>query len=515
MRRQGVRVASLAALALTMAGCGLLPMSHPAAKASQAASPLAGAQWTPCRDVATAELNEATFPQKIPLPSTESYDCATVQVPQDWSHPDSGKTFGISVIRARSSAEHNRIGSLLVDPGGPGGSGVQLAVELSIGAPSEIRQRFDLVGFDPRGAGRSDPIDCFTDAQLDASFAADPDPVSQADFDATVALDRAMANQCAAKYGDTLRYFSTEQAARDMDAIRTAVGDPKLTYLGYSYGTLLGAVYAQLFPTHIRALVLDGAVDPTQDAVASSQSQAAGFEHAFDDFTTWCQQGGCPLAPDPRARVQAALAAARVSPVQGPDGRQATAGWIFTGVVSALYSKSEWSTLASAIQALDNGDATAILGLADEYAQRSPDGTYSPMFATFTTVSCEDDKGGETVAQARALQSQWRTQYPLFGADLAIGLATCAVWPVQRDPYPTGQAVGAPPMVVVGTTNDPATPYAQAVKLTAMLGNTTLVTWQGEGHTAYPQTSCIVGAVDRYLINLTVPVAGLVCPATG
>jgi pimeloyl-ACP methyl ester carboxylesterase len=318
---------------------------------------------------------------------------------------------------------------------------------------------------------------------------------------------------CQAKYGTTLSLFATEQAARDIDAIRAAVGDQKINYLGFSYGTLLGAAYAQLFPKNIRAFVLDGAVDPTQKAIDAAESQAKGFENAFNQFASWCRQNTCAIAPDARAAVNAALAKSRTSPVRGADGRRATAGWVLTGVIEALYSQSEWPTLASAVAAINRGNADGLLGLADAYAQRDSSGHYDNMFDAFNTVSCDDDASGETVTQARSLQMQWRAKYPLFGAALATGLLGCAVWPAKRDPYPTGKANGAPPIVVVGTINDPATPYAQTAKLANMLGNATVVTWQGQGHTAYPQTTCIRNTIDAYLINQTVPAAGTTCPA--
>jgi pimeloyl-ACP methyl ester carboxylesterase len=355
-------------------------------------------------------------------------------------------------------------------------------------------------------------VRCFTDADEDLSFGNDPDPVSQADFDALVALDRRMADRCQAKYGDALRLFSTEQAARDMDAVRAAVGDPKLTYLGYSYGTLLGAVYAQLFPTHVRAMVLDGAIDPTATAVAGAQGQAQGFEHAFDEFAAWCRQHNCPAGRDPRATVTAQIAAARTAPVRYTDGRSATGGWILTGVAEALYSPTSWHRLGDAIGDLTKGDPAKIFQLADEYAGRDLGGHYSNQFDIFGTVECDDDPGTETIAQARALQVDWRVRYPLFGTFMAVGLVSCAVWPARRDPYPTGKAVGAPPIVVIGTTNDPATPYEQTTKLADMLGVGQVLTWQGEGHTAYPQTDCLRRAVDGYLVRLTLPPKGATCP---
>jgi pimeloyl-ACP methyl ester carboxylesterase len=512
VRRRAI-VAIFAGVALAATGCtpSLRWVSPSAGAGGASAQPSASAgvatvKWNSCQDVARQMLRQVA--------ADTSYDCGSVLVPQDWASPTSGKTFEVALMRVRSNHQFHRIGSLIVNPGGPGASGVQLAAYLSLELPDEILQQFDIVGFDPRGIGNSTPaIKCFSDTDLDAAFGADPDPGSQAQFDTLAGLWRKMDSACQAKYGTTLSLFSTEQAARDIDAIRAAVGDKKINYLGFSYGTLLGATYAQLFPKNIRAFVLDGAVDPTQKAIDAAESQAKGFENAFNQFAIWCRQNTCAIAPDARAAVKTMVARSRTSPVRGADGRQATAGWVLTGVIEALYSQAEWPALASAVAAANRGNVDAILGLADSYAQRDSSGHYDNMFDAFNTVSCDDDASGETLAQARTLQLQWRTRYPLFGAALATGLLGCALWPAKRDPYPTGKADGAPPIVVVGTINDPATPYAQTAKLADMLGNATVLTWQGQGHTAYPQTSCIRNAVDAYLINLTVPPAGTTCPA--
>jgi pimeloyl-ACP methyl ester carboxylesterase len=476
------------------------------ANSGGAAVTIGSVSWQPCADLAKQVIGRQ--------PPNVGYDCGKLGVPQNWAKPGDGKQFGISLLRARATNQKNRIGSLVVNPGGPGASGVELAAYLSVGLPAEITGRFDIVGFDPRGVGRSDNVKCFSDADLDTSFGSDPDPVSQADFDATVQYSKKMADGCGAKYGDSLKLFSTEQAARDIDAIRQTLGEDKLTYLGYSYGTLLGAVYAQLFPTKIRALVLDGAIDPTLDNVAAAESQAKGFEHAFDNFADWCKNNTprCPIAPDARAAVTAAIASARTNPVPGTGGRKATAGWVYTAVIASLYSEAQWSQLAVAVDRLRKGSAKEILQIADGYAERGRDGRYTNLFDANAAVNCADDRTVPSIAQLRTLQSQWRQKYPLFGPSTALDLI-CAQWPGQRDPYPAGKAVGAPPIVVVGTTGDPATPYEQTPKLADMLGVGVVLTWQGEGHTAYPQTRCITSAVNKYLVDLTPPPAGTTCPA--
>jgi pimeloyl-ACP methyl ester carboxylesterase len=513
VRRRTVSVV-VAAVALLLTGCTptvrwVSPTSGGASASPSGNGPrIQPPVWKNCRSDA-AQIMQGQVPNGM------TYECGTIEVPQNWYQPDMAKTFHIALMRIRSQHQNRKVGSLVVNPGGPGGSGVELAAYLSAQLPNDILERFDIVGFDPRGVSRSDPVKCFSDADMDAYFGFDPDPQSQADFDAFVALNRKMAQSCQAKYGDTLSLFATEQAAHDLDGIRQALGEPKLTYLGFSYGTLLGATYAQLFPKNIRAFVLDGAVDPTQQAVDSAEGQAKGFSHAFDQFANWCKNNAsqCPAGPDAKATLAAALDKGRKAPPTAADGRRVTAGWILLGVFEALYSQRLWPLLAEGLANVVKGDPKRIMQIADEYPQRDSSGHYGNMIDVFNTVSCDDDASGETVDQARTLQSQWRAKYPVFGTSLAMGVVSCAVWPAKRDPFPTGKAAGAPPIVVVGTVNDPATPYEQTAKLATMLGVGHVVTWEGEGHTAYPQTTCIRAAVDAYLINLAVPQEGLRCPA--
>ncbi|AGZ45268.1 alpha/beta hydrolase [Actinoplanes friuliensis] len=513
-------LAALVAAVVVTAGCTLPAFAPddsdsaaPTTSGSKAPPAVPGtqAQWTPCPEVPQDLVGRGA--------SGMSYDCASVAVPRDWNAPQSGETYDVAMIRIRSRTQQDRIGSLLINPGGPGGSGIDTSVYLSFGQalgglPTAVTDKFDIVGFDPRGVGRSNPVKCISNEDQDATFAAPPDPESDAEFQELVALNKRVAEGCGAKYGAQLPLFSTEQAAHDMDAIRAAVGDPKTTYLGFSYGTLLGATYAQLFPDKVRALVLDGAINPKQDFIAGSESQAKGFERAFTNFTAWCKAnaGKCPIAPDGRGAVTDALAKAKASPVKGTDGRSATAGWIFVAVISSLYTESGWQQLAKAVDDLQAGDASGIFELADQYADRKPDGSYSNLFDANLTVNCADTDDAPTVERIRQLQGEWRKKYPLFGATLAVGMLPCTFWPGKKDPYPVGPATGSPPIVVVGTTGDPATPYENTAELAKMLGTGQVLTWEGEGHTAYPSTKCIVDAVDGYLIDLKVPRVGLRCP---
>jgi pimeloyl-ACP methyl ester carboxylesterase len=473
----------------------------------------AGSDWEDCYTEAR-ESNPG-------LSRDKTVECTTVTVPADWNDPNNGKTIDIAVMRIYTGDLEDKQGSVLTNPGGPGGSGLDFLpsfVEPSGGsglAPDALLDEFALVSFDPRGVGKSEPVDCISDADLDAQYGYDPDPISDEAFNGLVELNQRIADGCDAKYGDDLKLFSTVQAAKDMDAIRAAVGDEQLTYLGFSYGTLLGAVYAQLFPDHVRALVLDGAVNPLADPIESSEGQAMGFERALSNFSDWCQQNQaqCPISSNPRGAIAAEIERGRVSPVAGPDGRQATSGWVLWGVTLAMYSQTFWQYLGPAIDDLSRGDANLIFALADTYADRDEQGNYTNQTDAFNAIGCVDsEQPGEE--EIRELQSQWRDKYPIFGAMLATGLLPCSTWPGEKDPYPTGAYTGETPVVVVGTLGDPATPYESTQKLADMLGNGVVVTWEGEGHTAYGETSCIQRAVDNFLIDLVVPDDGMRCPAS-
>jgi pimeloyl-ACP methyl ester carboxylesterase len=509
---------ALTALALTStlvaAGCTITGGDR-----DEPADVIQPASWEPCPEVPGQVLEPLELPAGAlgQLTGDLTYECATLAVPRDWDEPG-GATFEVALLRARHDDQADRVGSLVVNPGGPGASGIDLAVYLSFGSrfgglSADVMGRFDLVGFDPRGVKRSSPVKCFTDADLDRSFGADPDPVSDEAFNQFLAESRRMAEGCEQEYGDSLDYYSTVQTARDLEAVRAAVGDEQLTYLGFSYGTRLGAVYAHLFPERVRAMVLDGAVDPAEERLAASRGQAEGFERALDNFTQWCTRTPqqCPLEPDARTAITAAVEQARLSPAVGTGGREATAGWVLYAVIAALYSQDTWPALAAAFDQLDGGDPTGVFDLADAYAERSADGEYSNLFDANTAISCTDNDSDVSVEEVRALQAQWREEFPLFGAPLAAGQIGCELWPAQPDPHPVGAADGAPPIVVVGTTGDPATPYESTTALAELLGVGVVLTYEGEGHTAYPGSDCVTEAVDAYLIELTVPDEGTVC----
>ncbi|MDQ3735218.1 MAG: alpha/beta hydrolase [Actinomycetota bacterium] len=480
----------------------------PAAPATDSAPAVDDISWEDC----TANVEQAVGGLERPL----TFECGTTRVPKDYDNPADGE-YELFLLRGISADQTDRIGSLLVNPGGPGASGIDTAIGLALTLPEEMLARFDIVGFDPRGVGFSSPVECIPDALKDEGYAAEPTPRSPEEIDEAIDLSEEVGDGCEAKYGDELGNFNTTYTARDMDRLREALGDDQLTYLGYSYGTTLGSTYAELFPDRVRALVLDGAVDPSKDDLESTEGQAAGFEQAFDAFAADClsRGGDCPAGPDPRALVNELLDAAEVAPIpsSGPGGRLATDGLVFLGVLAALYSQDAWGQLARALADARAGDSVGILSLADGYTRRQDDGSYPNLTDANIAINCADSDQMFTASEVRDYVAEWDSRYPLFGAALASGLMTCTLWEATRHPLPERDAAGSAPILVIGTEGDPATPYAGAVTMADQLEAGVLLTWEGEGHTAFPKTDCITEAVMEYLIDLVVPADGTTCPA--
>ena len=522
MRRTSRSLLVTLAAALALAGCTSvdgngryggdpIPGAPSPTTAAPAAPTISPVTFNDCTSVIKPQVKDSPGGDR-PL----TFGCGKLRVPLDYRAP-SRKAIELFLLRVRLGGQQKRIGSLVVNPGGPGGSGVDAAVGLGLSLPTDLLSRFDLVGFDPRGVGLSAPVQCISGALKDRSTALDPDAKTEAAYQAQVALAKEISTSCLSKYGDDLQHYNTEETARDLDLVRQGVGDAKLTYLGYSYGTRLGSVYAQLFPTKVRALVLDGAVDPKQGDVASSETQAAGFEKAFDQFAGDCKlrNAACLIGPDPRGFVTRLLAKARQSPIAGGSGgRKATAGHVVLAVVSALYDRGDWAELESALADAGNGNSSGLFTLADRYNQRDPKGDYSNLADANIAVNCADTAEKVPDATVRTTLASWRTKYPLFGTSLALGLLTCQQWAAPREPLPAVRAAGAPPLLVIGTVHDPATPYASAQVLTRTLASARLLTWQGEGHTAYPKTPCVTAAVDAYLITLKLPPRNATCAAS-
>jgi len=326
-----------------------------------------------------------------------------------------------------------------------------------------------------------------------------------------------VASACESKYGSELPYFNTVNTARDMDLIRQAVGDDRLNYLGFSYGTELGAQYLHLFPGKMRVAVLDGAVDPLTSDIAQFADQLQGFEKAFDQFAAWCKtDSACKSVGNPRRAVNRIAARATKSPIPSSapgETRKATSSLVYTGVLQALYSQQLWSTLATALKQALGGDSEGLLSLADQYNERY-DGQYTNISDANVTISCNDSKPGPSDATIKATTARWVKRFPMFGLWSAASLFTCQQWQPKRTVPPLPTAPTTPRKVlVIGNLHDPATPYQGAKDLVKTLGNAELLSWDGEGHTSYLQgSSCVDKAVNAYLVDGTLPPAGTTCP---
>lgn len=470
------------------------------------------ASWSDCK----ARINVSALGLPGARAARLSFDCAAISVPLDYAHPD-GQHIQLQLLKIHDSANTAPTGSLLVNPGGPGGSGLDLALGIIGQVSDKLLAHFDLIGFDPRGVGQSSPIACLSDQEKDVLNAASPNVLTATGFAQAKAAAKVVATTCSAKYGAALAQYDTVQTARDMDQIRQAVGDRQLNYLGFSYGTELGAQYLHLFPTTMRVAVLDGAVNPLTDDITSFANQLQGFEGAFDQFAAWCRKdASCQGLGDPRQAVYAIAAQATTHPIPSSapgETRKATSSLVYTGVLSALYSQSEWSSLGTALLDARRGDSSGILSLADRYNERYQ-GHYTNISDANTTISCNDAKPGPSDATIRATAQSWATRFPMFGLWSAASLFSCQQWQPQRTVPPLPTATGTPNKVlVIGNLHDPATPYQGAKDLARTLGNAEVLTWDGEGHTSYLQgSSCIDGYVDDYLVSGTLPPVGKVCP---
>jgi pimeloyl-ACP methyl ester carboxylesterase len=362
-------------------------------------------------------------------------------------------------------------------------------------------------------------VKCLTDKQMDTFTATDVTPDTTAEETALVKADKAFATSCEQRSGSLLKHVSTVESARDMDVFRALLGDNKLSYVGKSYGTLLGATYAGLFPSRVGRLLLDGAVDPSVSALESSRAQAGGFETAFTAFAKDCvRRSACPLgtrsATDAGTNLDALFKNLDAKPLPTGTSRKLTEALGTTGVISAMYDESQWSVLRQALTRAKNGDGKSLLALSDSYYERSSNGRYANLMYANAAVNCLDlpPALADPAAVDRALPSFTRTS-PHFGANLAWSSLICGYWPIA----PTGSAhritaTGSAPILVVGTTRDPATPYAWAQSLADQLDSGTLLTYDGDGHTAYGRGSdCIDTAVNRYLLEGDVPAAGKKC----
>jgi pimeloyl-ACP methyl ester carboxylesterase len=455
----------------------------------------------------------------------DGFRCATVRVPLDYDAPQDG-TIALSVIKKPHTGRGKAAGTVFTNPGGPGGSGVDF-LRAAAGIFAGVNDRFDIVSWDPRGTTGSEPVDCLTDAQRDARWPITPAFPTIAQFGVVDFLaDQLIAGCLAAEGAGNLPTFTTENAARDLDQLRAAVGDAQLTYLGFSYGTYLGATYAALFPDRARALVLDGALDPTAyttTPLENLKEQSVGFDVALNRFFTWCDSSPICGFEGGRAAFDELIAGAASRPLPATasgDPRPVLQQDVQNAAVLPMYARQLWPLLGDALTlAQQAGDGSLLLLISDAARGRGDDGGYGSGADAFVQTSCVDLDYPTAPEAFEAVGQQAAQEAPLFGlannwTEAGPGWV-CGEWPLE----PTARFAGpftfptpGAPALVVGTTFDPATPYAGALALTAQLGKAELLTMDGDGHTAYGGNSpCIDGAVDAYLETLALPPAGTVC----
>jgi pimeloyl-ACP methyl ester carboxylesterase len=439
-------------------------------------------------------------------------ECSTLTVPLDHAVPD-GETIDIAVARTATADDDTRIGSLVFNPGGPGGSGIEFLTTAAALVPPAITDRFDLVSFDPRGVGASAAVDCEVDFDDEVALLA---PGDDDGWESLVADALGRTDTCTSESLALEPHLGTNSAARDLDALRAALGDDQLSYVGFSYGTRLGATYAELFPDRVRALVLDGAVKPTDDLALIGLEQGPGFDAALESFAAACDSDAdCALAElgpalDVLAGSIAEIAESGGFPTDDGD-RVLTPGELQLGVAAALYSTQLWPVLADALYLADTEqDGSLLQVLADVYLGRQPDGTYDNSQLAGLAINCADDPRRPPVDEVRA-QAEVSAQASVHFADFLRASTGCIGTADPIDPIAIGPADGAAPILVIGTTGDPATPYEWAVELTDLLSSGVLYTVEAQGHTAFLSVACVDDVVIDYLVDLELPDAGSSC----
>ena len=432
-------------------------------------------------------------------------ECGTMKVPYDYDDPSIGH-FTLRIRRHPAEVPAERIGSLLVNPGGPGFGGQFLAEDAGSYFGKDITDRFDIIGWDPRGTGESTPaVDCIDEYDPYVSF--DPTPETPAQKQTVIDKAKEFAAACEKRSGEILPWISTNNTARDMDMIRRSLGEEKISYFGFSYGSELGATWATMFPSTVRAAVLDGASNPNADAIQGGLEQAAGFEKEFNVFLSKCAADRkCPFWSNgnPGAAFDQLMKKVDKKPVVvDPKRAPVNQSTLFTAVSQAMYSSSMWSTLETALANLAKGDGSGILRLNDQYYQRNEDGTYGNELEAFNAISCIDDPGPKSVEESDKWIPEFKKVAPRLGMSFAMGYG-CVFWPAKPDYRIAITGKDAGPIVVVGTTGDSATPLASSRKMAETLQDGRLIVVTANRHTGYGENDCVTGAVDSYLVTTKV-----------
>ncbi len=443
----------------------------------------------------------------------EGIDEGVVEVPLDYDDPSAGTT-ALYLVRHRATNSDARIGSMLINPGGPGVPGSEYGYYAAQLFSTSIVERFDIIGWDPRGTGSSSPaIDCIDD--YDRYYASsDITPDDEAERQQIVDLAEELQSGCVQRTGDAIQYVGTNNSARDIDAIRRALGEDQITYFGFSYGSELGAVWATLFPDTVRAAVLDGAIDPTAGMVEASLQQSKGFEQSLATFLARCSadsscefhNGGNAEAAFDALMLELDESPAPTEAGRPPLNRQAA----LNGVGQAMYSDQLWPELEQALALAQGGDGRGMLALHDSYFQRDSDGTWPNMIEAFQTISCMDEATRFTVAEEDAQVAQFNEAAPRF-APGTTGSYFCTFYPESSDPRIAITGAGAGPIVVIGVTGDSATPLEGTRKMADELDEGVLLVVDAEQHTGYGVNGCTFDVIDRYLIDLEPPAPGTEC----
>ncbi|BDI21534.1 alpha/beta hydrolase [Herbiconiux sp. L3-i23] len=491
----------------SLAGCFLLP-------APQATS-------TPTGESVDGQIAPYYGQELVWESCGDGMQCTTAIAPMDWDDPGAHEDIELALVRQVAQGE--RQGSLFVNPGGPGSSGWNLIHDsIDYAVDEEIQSAYDVIGWDPRGVGRSSAVECYGDADLDEFLFGLPDgePGTPEYIEEVTAAGTAFAEACAANTGELLGFIDTDSTVRDLDMLRAAVGDDSLNYLGYSYGSDIGAKYIDAFADRVGRVVLDGATDPTVSIFDVQMAQTTAFADALRAYLADCLQGrDCPFTgsvDDAIAQINDTLDRLDDAPLRGEDGRLLTSAYVSTAITAALYDEQTWPYLSQAFDEIARGSSTTAFLLADSYVDRDSDGTYrSNFFEAFFAINCIDYPVERDPAVLQQQAEAVAAADPLVDDDEvdALGDVVCANWPYQFDgEIGAVSGAGAAPVLVVGTTGDPATPYQWAVALSGQLESGVLVTYEGEGHIAYDSGDpCVTAAVDSYFVDGVVPTDGVTC----